>query len=518
MCGVAAVHDLVDEPSPARLAEGRALGEDMLSRLHHRGPDGTALGWSDRPGWGTPGSRSSTWTAASSPWWTGPDVAGWSRTARSTTTRSCARGSAARSPPTSDSEIVLTSSGPSATGRHPRHARDVGLLRRRRERRRLAGPGPARREAALLGPVRRPGAGCLRAACFPRRRTPERRGVPDRVTSGPVGRPGAVRRPARRPAGRGRHVGAEFTSREDAQEAIRETLVRAVLERTMADVPVGVFLSGGLDSSVVAAILARESSAQDPPGVRCTRSRPAPRGAPTWLPRGWWPTCSGWSTTNASTPTRTSFAVLPEVVAATESYEPSLIRSAVPNYLLAELAARHVKVVLTGEGADELFAGYHHLRELDEDALRDRPRRRGRGAAQPEPAAVRPGHDGARPRGARAVPLPRDARGRAAGPGGVEAARRGRPGEAAAARGVQGWLPDEILWRRKEQFGDGSGTADAMSAGHGLARAGRRLDRRTRLAVCRRPGPARSSATSASSPGTSAASTPSRSSGRFATA
>ena len=42
-----------------------------------------------------------------------------------------------------------------------------------------------------------------------------------------------------------------------------------------------------------------------------------------------------------------------------------------PNYLLAEIAAQHVKVVLTGEGADELFAGYDHLRELAEDDLRD---------------------------------------------------------------------------------------------------------------------------------------------------
>ena len=40
-----------------------------------------------------------------------------------------------------------------------------------------------------------------------------------------------------------------------------------------------------------------------------------------------------------------------------------------PNYLLAELAARHLKVVLTGEGADELFAGYHHFRAMDAAAL-----------------------------------------------------------------------------------------------------------------------------------------------------
>ena len=40
MCGIAAVHDLSPRPAPERLAEGTALGEDMLSRLHHRGPDG----------------------------------------------------------------------------------------------------------------------------------------------------------------------------------------------------------------------------------------------------------------------------------------------------------------------------------------------------------------------------------------------------------------------------------------------------------------------------------------------
>ena len=49
---------------------------------------------------------------------------------------------------------------------------------------------------------------------------------------------------------------------------------------------------------------------------------------------------------------------------AIEHYDASLVRSAVPNYLLAEMTARHVKVVLTGEGADELFAGYDYLREL----------------------------------------------------------------------------------------------------------------------------------------------------------
>jgi asparagine synthase (glutamine-hydrolysing) len=49
---------------------------------------------------------------------------------------------------------------------------------------------------------------------------------------------------------------------------------------------------------------------------------------------------------------------LPNVVRAIESFDPGLVRSAVPNYMLARTTRQHVKVVLTGEGADELFAGY----------------------------------------------------------------------------------------------------------------------------------------------------------------
>ena len=54
--------------------------------------------------------------------------------------------------------------------------------------------------------------------------------------------------------------------------------------------------------------------------------------------------------------------VLPDVLHSLESCDPALVRSAIPNYFLAELAADDVKVMLTGEGADELYAGYDYLR------------------------------------------------------------------------------------------------------------------------------------------------------------
>src|SRR5215217_7246122 len=57
---------------------------------------------------------------------------------------------------------------------------------------------------------------------------------------------------------------------------------------------------------------------------------------------------------------------LPNVVRAIESFDPGLVRSAVPNYMLARMTRQHVRVVLTGEGADELFAGYDYMQELAE--------------------------------------------------------------------------------------------------------------------------------------------------------
>jgi asparagine synthase (glutamine-hydrolysing) len=46
-----------------------------------------------------------------------------------------------------------------------------------------------------------------------------------------------------------------------------------------------------------------------------------------------------------------------------------LVRSAIPNFFLCKLACEHVKVALAGEGADELFAGYDYLKELDAGTL-----------------------------------------------------------------------------------------------------------------------------------------------------
>jgi asparagine synthase (glutamine-hydrolysing) len=63
---------------------------------------------------------------------------------------------------------------------------------------------------------------------------------------------------------------------------------------------------------------------------------------------------------------------LPNVLYHLESFDPALVRSAIPNYFLAKLASEHVKVILTGEGADEVYAGYDYLARYETpDGLQD---------------------------------------------------------------------------------------------------------------------------------------------------
>jgi len=63
-------------------------------------------------------------------------------------------------------------------------------------------------------------------------------------------------------------------------------------------------------------------------------------------------------------PSRTWFAALPAVIYHLESFDALLVRSSVVNYLAAQLASDHVGAVLSGEGGDELFAGYDYIKRI----------------------------------------------------------------------------------------------------------------------------------------------------------
>ena len=64
-------------------------------------------------------------------------------------------------------------------------------------------------------------------------------------------------------------------------------------------------------------------------------------------------------------------AVLPEVIYHLESFDALLVRSSITNYLVAQAASDYVPAVFSGEGGDELFAGYEYLKSLEPEALPD---------------------------------------------------------------------------------------------------------------------------------------------------
>lgn len=143
--------------------------------------------------------------------------------------------------------------------------------------------------------------------------------------------------------------------------AIREKLQKAVEKRMVADdeVPVGVSLSGGLDSSIVAAFARSQRKDLNTFVVGVSDGEDLEASIEVANHLGTTHHAYQYSLDEM-------INVLPEVIYHLESFDAPLIRSAIPNYFLAKLAADHVKVILTGEGADELYAGYEYLYDMDD--------------------------------------------------------------------------------------------------------------------------------------------------------
>ena len=139
---------------------------------------------------------------------------------------------------------------------------------------------------------------------------------------------------------------------EIGEEDVREVLRDSVRAHLVADVPVGVLLSGGIDSSALCALAAQEG----PAGLRTFSVGFVERsfdelGLARQVARRW-------GTEHHEVVLRAADAADLLRRAAAAYDEPSGDSSALPTFLVSELAARHVKVVLSGEGGDELFGGY----------------------------------------------------------------------------------------------------------------------------------------------------------------
>ncbi len=140
-------------------------------------------------------------------------------------------------------------------------------------------------------------------------------------------------------------------SPEDACQRVRETFDEAVRLRLIADVPLGAFLSGGIDSSLVVASMARQS--RDPVKTFSIGFEESEYNELKYAAM----VARRYGTDHHE------LMVRPDSVSLVEKLvhhfdEPFADSSAIPTYLVAEFAAQHVKVALSGDGGDELFAGY----------------------------------------------------------------------------------------------------------------------------------------------------------------
>ena len=161
----------------------------------------------------------------------------------------------------------------------------------------------------------------------------------------------------------------EYETVEDAatdRAALRQSLEDAVVSHLMTDVPYGVLLSGGLDSSITAALAAKHAEMR----VEDHEEKPA-----------WWPRLHSFAIGLEGSPDlaaaqkaadhigtvhhgftftiQEGLDALEEVIYHLETYDVTTIRAATPMFLMArKIRAMGIKMVLSGEGADEIFGGY----------------------------------------------------------------------------------------------------------------------------------------------------------------
>ena len=140
------------------------------------------------------------------------------------------------------------------------------------------------------------------------------------------------------------------------KDAIHDALLQAVKKRlTIADVPVGVLLSGGLDSSLLVALLAEAGTKNIKTFSIGFEDQPEEKGNEFEFSD---PVAAMYATDHHKylIPNSEVLQRLPEAVA--NMAEPMFGQDAVAFYLLSEQVAKSVKVVQSGQGADEVFAGY----------------------------------------------------------------------------------------------------------------------------------------------------------------
>ncbi|QDU63324.1 Asparagine synthetase B [glutamine-hydrolyzing] [Planctomycetes bacterium Pan216] len=251
---------------------------------------------------------------------------------------------------------------------------------------------------------------------------------------------------------------------------LRLTLEDAVRKWMVADVEVGSFLSGGLDSSLIAALAARSI---DRPLKTFSVGL---EGSPDLLAAQRVADHIGSEHDTLAFSAADVAKVLPHVIYHLESADIDLVRSAIPTHFATTLARRHVKAVLTGEGADELFAGYtyHHQyanspRELADELTRSLTSMHNINLQRVDRITMAQGLE------ARTPFLDRDLIEFAQS---IPASLKMRIVDESSGKTVEKWilreacrdlLPADLVWREKAQFDEGTGTVDVIDEALAIA-------------------------------------------------
>ncbi|TLU68046.1 asparagine synthase B [Thalassotalea litorea] len=249
-------------------------------------------------------------------------------------------------------------------------------------------------------------------------------------------------------------------------DELRNSLEQSVKSHLMTDVPYGVLLSGGLDSSLISAI---------------TQKFAARRIEENGLSDAWWPKVHSFAVGLEGSPdliaaqkvadaigtvhhsmhftVQEGIDALKEVIYHLETYDVTTIRASTPMYLMArKIKAMGIKMVLSGEGADEIFGGYLYFhkapnaQEFHEETVRKLSKLHMFDCLRANKAMSAWGVE------ARVPFLDKDF---------MDTAMRLNPQAKMCVDGkiekhvlrsaFEGYLPEEILWRQKEQFSDGVG-------------------------------------------------------------
>lgn len=247
------------------------------------------------------------------------------------------------------------------------------------------------------------------------------------------------------------------TSYQEHAKNLRKTLEHSVVKRLMSDVPLGAFLSGGLDSSLVAAIARKHMNSLHTfsVGIEGSRDIESARIVAKHID----------SIHHKYIMTEEEvLEKLPEIIFYLESFDQDLVRSAIPCYFTSRLASDFVKVILTGEGADELFGGYTYYKDIPDEGILHRELRRSVNSLhninlqRVDRMTMAHSIEGRVPfLDAKMIELGQiiPTKWKLFGNPPVE--------KWILRKAFEDLLPQEIIWRKKEQFDEGSGTVDLLS-------------------------------------------------------